>query len=117
MLCYKCMPDPVYNVTLKSSILSKQGNKYGQAYCTSYIWSLRNTMVQKSEDNYTLSLMFKHDVVLPNMVVDKSKEKSLGLFARKYIEGECHLINIKPYSPWSNIGEGCIRKLKRGSSR
>ena len=37
-------------------------------------------MKKKSEAHETLSLMFKHDVVPPRMIVEKSKEQSLGEF-------------------------------------
>ena len=83
VLRYKYMPDTVYAKTLKSGILSKQGNKYGQAYCNNYGWSRFYPMAYKSEANDTLSLMFKCDVIPPKMIVYKSKGKSLGLFAHK----------------------------------
>ena len=70
-------------------------------------------MAQISEAHNTPSLIFKSDGVLPKMVVDKSKEKSLGAFARKCREDECYLIKSKPNSTWSQMSEGCIRKLKR----
>ena len=42
-------------------------------------------MKKNSEAHETLSLMFKRDGVPPRMIVDNSKEKSLGEFRRK-----CH---------------------------
>ena len=56
-------------------------------------------MAQKSEAHDTQYLMFKRDGVPPNMIVDKSREKSLGDFARKCREAECNLVNSEPYSP------------------
>ena len=72
------MPNPIYADTIKSGILSKQGNKYEQAYCNSYGWSHCHPMAQKSDAHYTLSLMFKRDGVPPKVIVDKSKKQSLG---------------------------------------
>ena len=42
------MIEPVYDDTLKYGIVSKQENKYGQAYCNSYDWICCHTMAQKS---------------------------------------------------------------------
>jgi len=48
---------------------------------------------------------------------DGSKEQCLGDFKRKLHEADCHLRQTKPYSPWQQATEGCIRELKRGVSR
>jgi len=50
------------------------------------------------------------------MVTDGSKEQTLGDFRRKLQEADCHLRVTKPYSPWQQAAEGCIREIKRGSS-
>ena len=54
----------------------------------------------KGDTHDTLSMVFKRDGVPPKMVVDNSKEQSLGEFARKCLEVDCHLINNEPYSCW-----------------
>jgi hypothetical protein len=51
------------------------------------------------------------------MVTDDSKEQTKGDFRRKLREAECHPRVTEPYSPWQQAAEGCIRKLKRGSTR
>ena len=51
------------------------------------------------------------------MIADNSKEQILGEFKRKLNEANCHLKQTKPYSPWMQADEGCIRELKRGVSR
>ena len=56
-------------------------------------------MKKKSEAHETLSLVFKRDGVPLRMIVDNSKEQSLGKFRRKCREVDCHLINTEPYSP------------------
>jgi hypothetical protein len=50
------------------------------------------------------------------MVFDNLKEQILGKFRQKLREADCHHRVTKPYSPWQQAAEGCIRKLKRGSS-
>ena len=65
----------------------------------------------------TLSLIFKRDGVPPKIVVDNSKEKTLGKFAKKCREADCHLVTTDPYYPWMQAKEGCIKQTKLGSSR
>ena len=74
-------------------------------------------MKERSEAQQTLSLMFKRNGVLPRMIVDDSKEQALGTFRWKYREADCHLVITEPYSPWQQAAEGCIKQLKRASSR
>ena len=116
-LHYKHMPDPIYSNALKYGIVSKLGNKDVQACFSSYVWSRCHPMAQKSEAYDTLSLMFNLDGVPPNMIVEKSKDKSVGAFAGKCRESEFHLVNSEPCLPWSQMSEGCIRELKRVLSR
>ena len=71
----------------------------------------------KKHAHETLSLIFKRDGVPPNIVVDNSKEQTLGKFARKCREVDCHLVTTEPYSPWMQAAEGCIKQTKLGSSR
>ena len=97
------MPDTVYAEIIKYGIVYKQVNTYGHTYCTSYGWSRCHPMAQKSEAHDSLYLMFKYVGVLPKMIVDKSKEQSLGAFTRNFREDECHLVNRKLYSTWSQI--------------
>ena len=40
-----------------------------------------------------LSMLFKCDGVPPKIVVDKSKEQSLGKFSSKCRESDCYLVN------------------------
>jgi hypothetical protein len=51
------------------------------------------------------------------MILDGLKEQTLGNFKRKLREAGCHARKTKPYSPWQQATEGCIRELKRGVSR
>ena len=74
-------------------------------------------MKSKSEAQETLSLMFKHNGVPPRMIIDDSKEQALETFKQKCREADCHLVVTEPYSPWQQAAEGCIKQLKRASSR
>ncbi len=71
----------------------------------------------KSGVYQSLSMLFKHDDISQKIVVDNSKEQSLGIFGKKCCQSDYHLINIEPYSLWIQATEGCIHKFKRKSSR
>jgi len=96
--------------------VSRQGNKMAQIYSTSFGWARAHPMKRKGEAHETLLLMFHRDGVPPTMVTDGSKEQTQGNFRRKLREADCHLRVTKPYSPWQQATEGCIREIKRGSS-
>ena len=51
------------------------------------------------------------------MIMDGSKEKNLGEFARKLRHAGCHRTQIEPHSPWMKLSEFEIRELKRGTTR
>jgi hypothetical protein len=117
MLRYKRMPHACFTDTLIAGTTSKQGNKYAQAYCTSFGWTRAHPMKRKGDAHETLSLLFHRDGVPPVMIMDGSKEQTLGDFSRKLRQADCHKRQTEPYSPWMNAAEGCIRELKRGASR
>jgi hypothetical protein len=83
MLRYKRMPHPCFTDTLVAGTPSTQGNKYAQAYCTSFDWTCAHPMKRKGEAHETLSLLFHYDGVPPVMILDGSKEQTLGDFRRK----------------------------------
>ena len=117
MLRYRRLPRPCFTDTLVSGTPSKQGHRYAQVYCTSFGWTRVHPMKRKGEAHETLSLLFHRDGVPPVMILDGSKEQTLGEFRRKLRQADCHQRQTEPYSPWMNAAEGCIRELKRGSSR
>ena len=117
MLRYRRMPDPVFTDTLKAGTVSERGNKYAQVYCTSYGWSRAHPMKTKGEAHETLSLVFSRDGVPPKIVMDNAREQIHGEFRRKAKEADCAVVSTEPYSPWSNLAEGCVRETKKGSSR
>lgn len=117
MLRYKRLPHPVFTDTMFAGTASKQGNKCAQAYATSFGWSRAYPLTKKGDAHESLSLLFHRDGVPPTMILDGSKEQTLGVFKRKLREADCHARQTEPYSPWQQAAEGCIRELKRGVSR
>ncbi len=61
--------------------------------------------------------MFQHEGVPPSMVMDSSKEQTLGNFCQKLVDAHCQLKQTEPYSPWQNAAEREIKELKKGSGR
>ena len=51
------------------------------------------------------------------MIMDGSKEQSMGEFRHKTRQAGCHVKQTEPYSPWQNATEGAIRELKKGTAR
>ena len=91
--------------------------KFVQVYCTSFGLSRCHPIKKKSESQETLSLMFKCDGVPLRTIVENPKEQSLAEFEHNCREVDCHLVNNEPYSPWQQASGGCIKKLKKSSSR
>ena len=65
-------------------------------------------MDKKGDAHEALSLLFQRDGVPPKMIVDGSKEHTLGVFKRKVVEARCHLRQMEPESPWQMSAEGGI---------
>ena len=94
------LPHYVLSYTIESGAVSKRGNTDVQDYCTQYGWSRYHPMKLKSEAHEYFSMILKLDGVPPKIVVDSSKEKSLGKFSSKCHEADCHLVNKYPYFGW-----------------
>ncbi len=117
MLRYKRLPHPTFTDTMFAGTTSKRGSKCAQIYATSFGWARAHPMTRKGEAHETLSLVFHWDGVLPTMIFDGSKEQTTADFKRKLREADYHGRQTEPYSPWQQAAEGCIRELKRGTSR
>jgi len=117
MLRYPRLLHTMFTDTMFASTVSKQGNKMAQVFATSFGWARAHPMKRKGDAHEALSVVFLRDGVPPTMVLDGSKEQALGEFRRKLREVDCHPRMTEPYSPWQQAAEGCIRELKRGSSR
>jgi hypothetical protein len=117
MLWYKHVLHTMFSKMLFSRSVSRQGNKMAQVYATSFGWARAHPLKCKGNAHETLSLVFQRDGVPPTMVTNDSKEQTKGEFRRKLNEADWHPQVTEPYSPWQQAAEGCIRELKRGSSR
>ena len=116
-LRYRRIRSPLFTDTMFSSVKSKRGNKCAQIFSHPSGWCRAFPCVSKSQAHEGLSLLFKRDGVPTDMVMDGSKEQTLGEFRKKCRESGCHIKQVEPYSPWSNSCEVAIRQLKLASGR
>ena len=62
-----------------------------------------------------LSLLAQRDGVPSRIIMDGSKEQTMGLFRWKAKEMGVHIKQTEPHSPWQNAAELAIRELKKGA--
>jgi len=116
-LRYKRLPVDMFTDTMISKVKSRRQNQYAQIYATAEGWTRAYPMQTKSQAHETLSMLHQQ-VGVPNvMIMDGSKEQTLGQFRHKCRQAGSHVKQTEPYSPWQNAAEGAIRELKKGSGR
>jgi hypothetical protein len=74
-------------------------------------------MKAKLEAHEAVSLLFARDGAPINMVMDGSKEQTLGEFRRKCRKASCQIKQTENDTPWSNAAENGVRELKKASAR
>jgi hypothetical protein len=103
---------------MDSDIVSKQGNKYAQVFANQFGWTRVHPMAAKKSNAHDgLSLLFAHNGVHNCLIMDNSKEQTLGQFGAKAREADCWIKQTKAYLPWSNFAELAIQELKKGCTR
>ena len=117
-LRYRRLACEMYSDTMQASEVSwRRKNKYAQVFCTKFGWVRVYPMKAKSEAPDTLKLLCQREGVPISLVVDGSKEQTLGDF-RKYARSVgIHLKQTLGYSSWMQACEGVIREIKRGAGR
>jgi hypothetical protein len=88
-LRYRRIGTDVFTDTMESSVVSKRGNQYAQVFATPFGWTRVHPMMKKSDAHEGLSLMFARDGVPNCLIMDNSKEQTLGEFRRKAREADC----------------------------
>ena len=117
MLRYNRIAHTVFTDTLKSTVNSKDKNRYAQAYCTDFHWMHAYPMRKESEAHHSLSKFFKDTGVPTKMVMDGARAQVHGDFRKKCKESDCPVHQTEPYSPFSNAAEAAIRELKKTTGR
>ena len=74
-------------------------------------------MRQKGKAHEALSLLFSRDGVPDTLIMDGSKEQTLGPFRKKCNQAGCRVKQVEVGSQWSNSAESTIREIKRGAAR
>ena len=104
----------MFTDTLEANIISWfQQNRYAQVFATCFGWSRVFPMKQKADAHEGISLMAQCDGVPPCIIMDGSKEQTMGTFCKKAKEMGAHVKQIEPYSPWQNAAELTICELKK----
>ena len=103
----------MYTDTMFSDILSKRQNKCAQIYTVPPHWIRAYAMASKGDAHYTFQDL-AHDVGVPDkLVMDNSKEQTLGAFRKKCRDAGVKVQTIEPYSQWQNDAEKGIGKAKK----
>ena len=106
----------MYTDALEAKVRSwHRKNKYAQVFSTRFGWTQVYPMRNRSDAHEGLLLMAQRDGVLFVIVMDGSKEQTLGLLRRNAKEMDCHIVQTEPHPPWQNAAELIIRGLKRSS--
>jgi hypothetical protein len=100
-----------------SSAFQEQEDACAQIFATQFGWHRAFPMKAKSEAHEAASLLFPRDGVPINMVMDGSKEQTLGEFRRKCCEASCQTKQTEDDTPWSNAAKDGVRELKKASAR
>jgi hypothetical protein len=109
----------IYPMRLKSEahLVFSLMFQYAQVFCTRFGWTRIYPVRLKSEAHLGLSLMFQRDGVPPLIVMDGSKEQTMGQFCVKAREANCQIKQTVPYSPWQNAAESAIQEIKCAAGR
>lgn len=105
MLQYCCLHHTIFTDTMFASTLSRRSNKCAQIFSSNFGWSCAYPMRTKGQAHDTLPLMFQCEGVLPHMVMNGSKEQTLGKFHQKLCDAGCKKKATEPCSPWKNAAE------------
>jgi hypothetical protein len=100
-----------------STILSRQQNKAAQIFCTDFGFVRAFPMKLEIEAHEALFLLFHRDGVTNVRVVDGDKSQTEGEFRRKLRDAGCHINKTEPHTQYSNMGEGGVHGMKRGTGR
>ena len=118
MLRYNRLPHDLFSDTMFAGTPSSRKNMCAQVFCTSYGWCRAYPMKSKGEAHKALSKVFKQVGVPTNLITDNAWEVTKqAKFTQKCKDAVCHQRTSEPHSQWQDLAEGCIRELKRKTSR
>ena len=77
-MCYKHLHHDLYTDTMKASTPLHKKDLYAQVFCTNFRWSRAFLMKIKSKAVYMIDLLFHRDGMPTKLIMDGSKEQTLG---------------------------------------
>ncbi len=80
---YHCLHHTIFIDIMFTSTQSRHGNNWAQIFCSDYGWSCTYPMRTRGKVHDSLSLNFQCKGTPPLMVMDCSKEQTLGEFSQK----------------------------------
>ena len=90
----------MFTDTLEASVLSWfRQNRYAQVFATAFSWCRVYPIKKKRVAHHGLSLMAAWDGAPSHLIMDGSKEQTLGEFRKKARQFGCHIKHSEPYSP------------------
>ena len=116
-LRYRRLPTTLFGDTLIASKASRRGNTCAEVFANATGWKRAYPMRKKGQAHEALSKLFAEEGVPAKIVVDGSKEQTLGEFRKKARQADCYILTAEPYTPQSNAAESAIRELKKGVGR
>ena len=117
-LRYRLLSHDIFTDTLEASVRSWfRQNRYSQVFATAFGRCRVYPMKKKRDSHHGVSLMASRYGVPPQLIMDGSKEQTLGEFQKKARQFGFHIKQSEPYSPWKIMSEGAIKELKSGSGR
>jgi len=114
---FKRLRHNMYTNTMKASVPSRSKDLYAQVFVTGFRWARAFPMKKKSDAVHALDLLLHRDGAPEKMIMDGSKEQTLGKFRKTCQDASIHVRQTEPHSPWQNAAESGIRELKKASGR
>ena len=97
---YRWLSIDLFTNTLESGIVSHRGNNYAEVFVHRNTWRKAYPMKTKAQVHEALSLLFAQEGIPNKMIMDGSKEQTIGEFRCKTRQAGCHVKQTEPYSPW-----------------
>ena len=114
---YRRLPIELYTDTMVTSCKSRRGNQYAQIFYARNGWVRVFPMETKAQAVDALSLLYARDGVPAALIMDGSKEQTLGEFRKKARQADCHIKQIEPKTPQQNAAETGVKQIKNGVGR
>ena len=89
----------MYTNTMKASTPSRLKDLYEQVFVTDFRWERAFPMMKKSNAVHALDLLLHCDGAAEKMIMDGSKEQTLGAFKANCQDAAIHINKTKPHSP------------------